>query len=124
MVKSTVRFSEVIVERIDELVDEGTFGSKSEFQRFAAELLLTEIVDYEPEMVDFDQRRDEILPPEAFIGRDDRTTNSDEFYRIAARVRQFGIRGDIDAGKEFIDTQYSPSDPRCMILDDILKSYY
>jgi Arc/MetJ-type ribon-helix-helix transcriptional regulator len=123
MAKSTVRFSEGIIDRIERLVDGEVFDSKSEFQRFAAELLLTEIGDYEPEMVNFDKLRKEVIPPESFLSRSDRASNSDEFYRTAARIRQFGVRGEIAAGKEAIDDQYPPSDPRSMILDDILKSY-
>lgn len=123
MVKSTVRFSEAVIDRIDELVEDGVFSNKSEFQRFATELLLTEIEDYEPEMLDFEELRDEALPSGAVIGHGNRQDNPSEFFRTATRVRQFAVRGDIAAATEVIDTQYPPSDPRCMILDDILDTY-
>jgi Arc/MetJ-type ribon-helix-helix transcriptional regulator len=106
------------------MVDEGTFSSKSEFKRFAVEFVLSEIDEYEPEMVDFEELR-----AEAFADgtpQTDRAQPSDEtgqFYEDAARVRQFAIRGEIATAEEYIDTTYPVTDPRCLLLDDLLETY-
>ncbi|TQQ81391.1 transcriptional regulator [Halonotius roseus] len=122
MVKSTVRFSETVMDRVEELVSGDQFSSKSEFQRFAVEYVLSEIDDYEPEMLDFDDVRDEVFPDRVergeVAGEDD-----GEFYQVAARVRQFALRGEIDTARELIDTQYPATDPRAMVLDDIIETY-
>jgi Arc/MetJ-type ribon-helix-helix transcriptional regulator len=122
MVKSTVRFSETVMDRVEELVDGEEFSSKSEFQRFAVEYVLSEIDDYEPEMLDFEDVRDEV-----FSDRVERTEvageGDGEFYQVAARVRQFALRGEIDTARELIDTQYPATDPRAMVLDDIIETY-
>jgi len=124
MVKSTVRFSETVMDRVEELVEGETFSSKSEFQRFAVEFVLSEIDDYEPEMLDFEDVRDEVFadsPPqrrEEFVPDDDA-----EFYQIAARVRQFAIRGEIETARDLIDTHYPATDPRSLLLDDIVETY-
>ncbi len=124
MVKSTVRFSEAVMDRVEELVEGETFSSKSEFQRFAVEFVLSEIDDYEPEMLDFEDVRDEVFPDESthrggeFVPDDDA-----EFYQIAARVRQFAIRGEIETARDLIDTHYPATDPRSLLLDDIVETY-
>ena len=124
MVKSTVRFSETVMERVEELVSGETFSSKSEFQRFAVEFVLSEIDDYEPEMLDFEDVRNEVFPEDSphrgqeFVPEDDA-----EFYQIAARVRQFAIRGEIETARDLIDTHYPATDPRSLLLDDIVETY-
>jgi len=70
MVKSTVRFSETVMDRVEELVSGEQFSSKSEFQRFAVEYVLSEVDDYEPEMLDFEAVRDEVFPDHA-VGREE-----------------------------------------------------
>ena len=123
MVKSTVRFSETVMDRVEELVDGEEFSSKSEFQRFAVEYVLSIIDDYEPEMLDFEEVRDEVFPDQA-LGREEPDGEGDgEFYQVAARVRQFALRGEIDTARELIDTQYPATDPRAMVLDDIIETY-
>lgn len=124
MVKSTVRFSETVMDRVEELVSGETFSSKSEFQRFAVEYVLSEIDDYEPEMLDFDDVRNQVFPKQPLVREAEPLGEpGTEFYHVAARVRQFAIRGDIETAHELIDTHYSPSDPRCMLLDDVLETY-
>ncbi len=124
MVKSTVRFSETVMDRVEELVEGETFSSKSEFQRFAVEFVLSEIDDYEPEMLDFEDVRDEVFADntpqrrEEFVPEDDA-----EFYQIAARVRQFAIRSEIETARDLIDTHYPATDPRSLLLDDIVETY-
>ena len=123
MVKSTVRFSETVMDRVEELVEGETFSSKSEFQRFAVEFVLSEIDDYEPEMLDFEDVRDEVFPTQP-TARDIEAVGDPggEFYQVAARVRQFAYRGEIETARDLIDTHYAASDPRCMILDDIVEA--
>ncbi len=124
MVKSTVRFSETVMDRVEELVDGETFSSKSEFQRFAVEFVLSEIDDYEPEMLDFDDVRQEVFSDESSHTRKEFGPEDDaEFYQIAARIRQFAIRGEIDTARELIDTHYPATDPRSLLLDDIVEAY-
>ncbi len=124
MVKSTVRFSETVMDRVEEMVSEESFSSKSEFQRFAVELVLSEVADYEPEMLDFDELHDQVLPSTTLINEAEGASEADDqFYQTAARVRQFAIRGELDTAEEYIDTHYPSTDPRCMLLDDLLEPY-
>lgn len=124
MVKSTVRFSETVMDRVEELVSGETFSSKSEFQRFAVEYVLSEIDDYEPEMLDFEDVREQVFPEQALVREAEPGAEPGaEFYHVTARVRQFAIRGEIETARELIDTHYSSTDPRCMLLDDIVEAY-
>jgi hypothetical protein len=122
MVKSTVRFSETVMDRVEELVSGEEFSSKSEFQRFAVEYVLSEIDDYEPEMLDFEAVRDEIFPDR--VARSEPASEGDgEFYQVSARIRQFALRDEIETARELIDTRYPATDPRAMVLDDIIETY-
>jgi Arc/MetJ-type ribon-helix-helix transcriptional regulator len=124
MVKSTVRYPEAVMDHVEEMVAEGMFSSKSEFQRFAVEYVLSETTDYEPEIVDFDEISTEVLPQKSVIQEAEETSDSmEEFLEIAARIRQFAVRGEIDTAEEYIDTHYPPTDPRSMLLDDLLTAY-
>jgi len=124
MVKSTVRFPEKVMDHVEEMVAEGTFSSKSEFQRFAVEYVLSETADYDPEIVDFDEISAELLPQKSVIQEAEETSDSmEEFLEIAARIRQFAVRGEIGTAEEYIDTHYPPTDPRSMLLDDLLIAY-
>lgn len=123
MVKSTVRFSDTVMDRVEELVSRESFSSKSEFQRFAVEFVLSEIDDYEPEMIDFEDVRDEVFPRQSLLREAESVGDpGGEFYQVAARVRQFAARGEIETARDLIDTHYAASDPRCMILDDIVEA--
>ena len=123
MVKSTVRFPETVMDHVEEMVAEGTFSSKSEFQRFAVEYVLSETADYEPEIVDFDEISTELLPQKSVIQEAEETSGSIEFLEIAARIRQLAVRGEIGTAEEYIDTHYPPTDPRSMLLDEFLTAY-
>ena len=123
MVKSTVRFSDAVMDRVEELVQGETFSSKSEFQRFAVEFVLSEIDDYEPEMLDFEDVRDEVFPDDSAFGGEEVPEPGAEFYQIAARVRQFAIRGEIETARDLIDTHYPATDPRSLLLDDIVETF-
>jgi len=124
VVKSTVRFPETVMDCVEEMVAEGVFSNKSEFQRFAVEYVLSEIEDYEPEMVDFNELRKEVFQHQpATNGAEMSPEINENFYENAARVRQFAIRGDIETAEEYIDTAYPVTDPRCLLLDDLLEPY-
>ena len=124
MVKSTVRFPEAVMDRVEEMVEDDVFSSKSEFQRFAVEYVLSELGEYEAEMVDFEEIRSELFvsEPARTNGHEDAELN-EAFYENAARVRQYAIRGDIETAEEYIDTAYPVTDPRCLLLDDLLDAY-
>ena len=124
MVKSTVRFSETVMDRVEELVSGEEFSSKSEFQRFAVEYVLSEIDDYEPEMLDFEDVRGEVFPDHAVSRGEPDGEGDGEFYQVAARVRQFALSDEIETARELIDTRYPATDPRAMVLDDIIETYH
>ncbi len=126
MVKSTVRFPEEVMDKVEAMVGEGACSNKSEFQRFAVEYVLSEAMDHDPDVVDFDEICTDIFPDqtESDTGEvEPAFTGDDEFIQTAARVRQFGRRGEINTAEEYIDTHYSAADPRSMLLDDILTPY-
>ena len=109
---------------VEQMVEEGSFASKSEFQRFAVEYVLSEISDHEPQIVDFDDICMDVFPRKAAIKEAEPAQDgATEFIEVAARVRQLAIRGDVGTAREYVDTQYPPTDPRSMLLDDLLVSY-
>ena len=126
MVKSTVRFPKEVIDKVEELVEEGTCSNKSEFQRFAVEYVLSKTTDHDPDVVGFDEIYADLFPEqtkESIPEAEPVSTEDDTFVRIATRVRQFGRRGEITTAEEYIDTHYPASDPRSMLLDDILTPY-
>ena len=126
MVKSTVRFPEEVMDKVEKMVDEGACSHKSEFQRFAVEYVLSEATDHDPAVVDFDEIYTEIFPEqtEEYIAEaEPGGTEEGTFIPIATRVRQFGRRGKITTAEEYIDTHYPASDPPSMLLDDMLAPY-
>lgn len=123
MVKSTVRFPEEVITRIEQLVEGELFSSRSEFQRFAAEYVLSEKTDYDPEMVGFETIRAEVFPDAEVPRAEPAAERSDEFVETAARVRQLAARGEHDLAAEYLDNRYPPTDPRSMLLEDILLAY-
>lgn len=131
MVKSTVRFSETVMDRVEELVEGDKFSSKSEFQRFAVEYLLSEIDDYDPEMLDFNSLYNDVFPERTVIEQAEMVTGTkakhqeynEDFYTVASRVRQAVLRGDTEKAYKIIDTTYEPESPKAMFLDDIVQLY-
>jgi Arc/MetJ-type ribon-helix-helix transcriptional regulator len=111
------------MDRVEEMVEDDVFSSKSEFQRFAVEYLLSEIGEHDTEMVDFDEIRYELFASgPAADGIGDAELN-EGFYENAARVRKYAVRGDIETAEEYIDTAYPVTDPRSLLLDDLLDAY-
>ena len=124
MVKSTVRFPESVMDHVEQMVAEGSFSSKSEFQRFAVEYVLSEVSEYEPEIVDFAEICAETINDGPPIQEAEPTTQSEHgFINTAARVRQLAMRENINTAAEYIDSQYPPTDPRSMLLEDLLTAY-
>jgi len=113
------------MDRVEEMVEEDIVSSKSEFQRFAVEYVLSELGEYDPEMVDFEELKSELFVSPSTTGDGNADAELNEaFYENAARVRQYAIRGDIETAEEYIDTAYPVTDPRCLLLDDLLEASF
>jgi Arc/MetJ-type ribon-helix-helix transcriptional regulator len=126
MVKSTVRFPEEVIDKVEKMVDKGVCSSRSEFQRFAVEYVLSKSTDYDPDVVDFDEICTDIFSEqieENIQSVEPASADDDTFIQVATRARQFGRRGKITTAEEYIDTHYPASDPRSVLLDDILAPY-
>ena len=124
MVKSTVRFPESVVENIESLVDDDQFESKSEFYRFSADYVLTEIVDdYDPETIDYEQIKSEVMPqPDQKLGGDP-DTDQPPFFESVSFVRKLALRGNYSDAEDFIDHQYVPSDRHAIVLEELFQLY-
>ncbi|WP_306059222.1 CopG family transcriptional regulator [Natronococcus wangiae] len=124
MAKDTVRYPDEVVEKIDALVDDGMFESKSEFYRFSAEYVLT-LVDPEHEVktFNFEEIKSELDIPEEVhanaLGADGGTF----FLDAVITVRKQGLRGNYEAAERFIDSHYDPTDQECIILEELLGTY-
>jgi len=108
------------------MVEEGTCSNKSEFQRFAVEYVLSKATDYNPDIMDFDEIWTDIFAEQTernMLNAEQASDGDDTFIQIATRVRQFGRREQIQTAEEYIDTHYPASDPRSILLDDILAPY-
>jgi Arc/MetJ-type ribon-helix-helix transcriptional regulator len=124
MVKSTVRFPETVMDHVEEMVEEGLFSSKSEFQRFAVEYVLSEVTDYDPEIVGFEEMCAETVRDGPVIPEAESTPQAEHgFIDVVARVRQLAVRGDVATATEYVDTHYPPTDPRSILLEDLLTTY-
>jgi len=112
------------MDHVEEMVEEGSFSSKSEFQRFAVEYVLSEVTDYDPEIVDFEEMCAETVRDGPVIPEAESTPQAEHgFMAVAARVRQLAVRGDVATGTEYVDTHYPPTDPRSILLEDLLTTY-
>lgn len=122
MVQETVRFSDYIVNEVDELVQEGMFEHKSEFYRFATEMLLDSMrEDYSPEMLNYDaiaeKTRQQLDSPS-------NESDGSMFYNSAIVVRRYARRGEINAAEEYIDTHYPTEGGEYLLLEALLDYYY
>lgn len=103
------------------MIDEGIFDNKSEFYRFASELLLDSLRDeYTPEMVNYDQLTDTL---DSQREKKDATEDISGFYRSATTVRRCARRGDISAAEEHIDSRYPPERGEYLLLEALLDYY-
>lgn len=121
MAKDTVRYPDAVVDKIDGLVDDGMFESKSEFYRFSAEYVLTLVdPDHDVETFNFDEIKAELdIPEENAVGADGGT----RFLEAVITVRKHGLRGDYEAAEEFIDDHYEATDQECLVLEELLGTY-
>lgn len=124
MVKSTVRFPESVIEEISSLVEAGHFESKSEFHRFASEYVLAEIIDgYEPEMLDFESVKADLMPAMTLIETAGRPEDNGSFLQSAVMVRRYALRGNFRDAEDFIDHHYTPDERDCLLLEELLELY-
>jgi Arc/MetJ-type ribon-helix-helix transcriptional regulator len=125
MAKDTVRYPDQVVERIDRLVDDGVFESKSEFHRFAAEYVLFLLDEgYDPEMFSFDELRTELALDDARVDAAAAVGDGGRpFLEAAIAVRRHGLRGEYEAAERYIDDQYDPVDRESLLLDELLGRY-
>lgn len=121
MAKDTVRYPDAVVDKIDGLVDDGMFESKSEFYRFSAEYVLTLVdPDHDVETFNFDEIKAELdIPEENAVGADGGT----RFLEAVITVRKHGLRGDYEAAEAFIDDHYEATDQECLVLEELLGTY-
>jgi Arc/MetJ-type ribon-helix-helix transcriptional regulator len=124
MVKSTVRFPETVVDEIEALVDAGQFESKSEFYRFSTDYVLTQLVDaYEPETIDYEQIRADVLPEAEHALGSDAATDGPPFFESVSFVRKLALRGRFSDAEDFIDHQYVSGDRDAILLEELLRLY-
>ena len=124
MVKSTVRFPETVVDEIEALVDAGQFESKSEFYRFSTDFVLTQLVDaYEPETIDYEQIRADVLPEAEHALGSDAPADGPPFFESVSFVRKLALRGRFSDAEDFIDHQYVPGDRDAVLLEELLRLY-
>ena len=124
MVKSTVRFPETVVDEIEALVDAGQFESKSEFYRFSTDYVLTQLVDtYEPETIDYEQIRADVLPETEHALGSDAASDGPPFFESVSFVRKLALRGRFSDAEDFIDHQYVPGDRDAILLEELLRLY-
>ena len=126
MVKTTVRFEAAVVDRIESLVEDGVFESKSEFSRFASEYVLDQLdEEYDPHMVDFDAVKAEVIPDDPHrieTGPAPRGTGI-PFFESLAMIRKYALRGNLSDAEDFIDHHYEPNEPDALVLEEFLELY-
>jgi Arc/MetJ-type ribon-helix-helix transcriptional regulator len=123
MAKDTVRYPDQVVDEIESLVEDGTFESKSEFYRFSAEYML-ELVspDYDEKTFSYEELKTE-LDLEFPSDVDEEYAFDDDFLRAVVTVRTYGLRGDFEAGYEFIDAEVDTGSRAALILEELLSMY-
>jgi Arc/MetJ-type ribon-helix-helix transcriptional regulator len=122
MVQETVRFSDYIVNEVDELVEEGMFEHKSEFYRFATEMLLDSMrEDYSPEMLNYDTIAAKTRQQ---LGSSANESDGTMFYNSAIAVRRYARRGEIDAAEDYIDAHYPTEGGEYLLLEALLDYYH
>jgi len=125
MAKDTVRYPDRVVERIDSLVEDGVFESKSEFHRFAAEYVLFLLDEgYDPAMFSFDELRTELALDDARIDAGAAVGDGGTpFLEAAIAVRRHGLRGEYETAETYIDEHYDPVDRESLLLDELLDTH-
>ncbi|NKE36559.1 transcriptional regulator [Natronococcus sp. JC468] len=128
MAQETIRFSESIVDEVEDLVENGEFEHKSEFYRFATEVLLNALnEEYDPEMVKYDRLLESVTNRSEGPGLDPGVQHDDDagstFYRSATTIRRHARRGESEAAEEHIDARYPPERGEYLLLEDLLDYY-
>lgn len=123
MAKDTVRYPDQVVDEIESLVEDGTFESKSEFYRFSAEYML-ELVspDYDEKTFSYEELKTELdleFPSDAT----EEYAFDDDFLQAVVTVRTYGLRGDFEAGYEFIDAELDTGSRAALVLEELLSMY-
>jgi Arc/MetJ-type ribon-helix-helix transcriptional regulator len=123
MAKDTVRYPDQVVDEIESLVEDGTFESKSEFYRFSAEYML-ELVspDYDEKTFSYEELKTE-LDLEFPSDVTDEYAFDDDFLQAVVTVRTYGLRGDFEAGYEFIDAELDTESRAALVLEELLSMY-
>ena len=121
MTKETVRYPDAVVDRVEEVVEEGVFESKSEFYRFSAEFVLDRILaDYDPETIDFEEIRADLREYGDADANDD---GEDAFVEAVVRVRKHSLRDEFADAEDVIDRSYGDGDIESVILEELLAQY-
>jgi Arc/MetJ-type ribon-helix-helix transcriptional regulator len=123
MAKDTVRYPDQVVEEIESLVADGTFESKSEFYRFSAEYML-ELVspDYNEKTFSYEELKGELdleFPSEV----DESYEFDDDFLEAVVEIRKYGLRGEFDAGYEYVDDEVDAGSRAALVLEELLAMY-
>lgn len=123
MSKQTVRYPDGVVERIEAVVEDGVFESKSEFYRFSAEYVLRSIdPEYEPESFDFEEIVEE-LETYAGVERGPTVAGETPFLEAVATLRKHALRGEFEAAEEFLDAAYRADRTEAVVLEELLATY-
>ncbi|SEP28161.1 Transcriptional regulator, contains Arc/MetJ-type RHH (ribbon-helix-helix) DNA-binding domain [Halogranum amylolyticum] len=123
MAKDTVRYPDQVVDEIESLVEDGTFESKSEFYRFSAEYML-ELVspDYDEKTFSYEELKTE-LDLEFPSDISDEYAFDDDFLQAVVSIRTYGLRGEFEAGYEFIDAEIDTGSRAALVLEELLAMY-
>lgn len=123
MAKDTVRYPDQVVDEIESLVEDGTFESKSEFYRFSAEYML-ELVspEYDEKTFSYEELKTE-LEIEFPSDVSDEYEFDDEFLSAVVTIRKHGLRGEFEAGYDFIDDEVDAGSRAALVLEELLALY-
>lgn len=121
MAKDTVRYPDQVVDKIESLVEDGTFESKSEFYRFSAEYML-ELVspEYDEKTFSYEELKTEL---EIEFPSDVSEEYEDRFLDTVVTVRKYGLRGEFEAGYDFIDGETDAGSKAALVLEELLSMY-
>jgi hypothetical protein len=85
---------------------------------------LTQLVDaYEPETIDYEQIRADVLPEAEHALGSDAAADGPPFFESVSFVRKLALRGRFSDAEDFIDHQYVPGDRDAVLLEELLRLY-
>lgn len=128
MGKETVRYSDALVARIEELVGESAvFESKSEFHRFASDFLLGVLEpDHESSVLGFDDIREDLEAESGVSLQSDDVATGDgdvPFLHSYLQVRRSLLHGDVAEARAYVDETYDIADREALLLDELIGRY-